>query len=263
MSNRTNQDKSSAGIRFSIPSVFVLLAIALIAEWGVFRAFGLPGAAGEKPSATPSAALTKSESKSATGFTPHPGDPAAPKSAQLPQGQSVQTMQVQPGGSNFRMIHSGMTFTNQAQWVAWMKKNNPENYANMLRNQQNWRAQQLQQDEERLQVLGSIDVTKLTPEEREVHESYQMAIARQAELRELLAWENLESLSDAERSALEREQGESWGVVSECGTREREILFRETAVQLGLKRDAAEQLVQSMYDVFQVTGWMIPRPNGQ
>ena len=253
----TSRHQRKSPLRFSLPAVLALLIASLGIEAAVFVLLG-------KNTTEPQVAAKSAPREHHPRHERHERHVSHVEHREEPpdvpaENVTVVKPQIASTNATHVIMQQGMTFTNQLQWVQWMKKTNPQNYWNMVSNQANWRAQQVQQDEERLQTLANLDTSRMSPEEREVHETYQAVIVRQAELRELLAWENLENLSDADREALQKEQGESWQLINQCQIREREILMRDAARRLGLRRHAADRLLEEMYDAFKTTGWQLPR----
>lgn len=134
-----------------------------------------------------------------------------------------------------------------------MKKNDPERYAQMTNHFANMRNHQLQRAQNKLDILASVDVNRLTPKQREVHEKYQDLIARQEELRNMAFAPDDGSVTDEQRMAAHQEMREIGHQLHNTAQQEREILLNQTARSFGVKGEAGKELVETVKQVYQAT----------
>ena len=164
-----------------------------------------------------------------------------------------------------------------------MRRNNPEQYAAMTNGWAQRRARSLERAQGKLDILASVDINRLNPKQREVHEQYQNLIARNEEIQDLMDLRN-EGVTDEQRDALwkeiadyvlpdcmsfEREDissdalwkemHENRGKMRQLAQTEREVLLNQTARTFGVKGENAKELVDTVKAVYQATdtwgGW--------
>lgn len=139
-----------------------------------------------------------------------------------------------------------------------MRRNNPEQYAAMTNGWAQHRARSLERAQGKLDILASVDINRLNPKQREVHEQYQNLIARNEEIQDLMDLKNTD-VTDEQRDALWKEMHENRGKMHELARTERETLLAQTARTFGVKGENAKELVETVKAVYQATenwgGW--------
>ena len=139
-----------------------------------------------------------------------------------------------------------------------MRRNNPEQYAAMTNGWAQRRARSLERAQGKLDILASVDINRLNPKQREVHEQYQNLIARNEEIQDLMDLRN-EGVTDEQRDALWKEMHENRGKMRQLAQTEREVLLNQTARTFGVKGENAKELVDTVKAVYQATdtwgGW--------
>lgn len=133
-----------------------------------------------------------------------------------------------------------------------MRKNDPERYAQMTNRFAKMNSRRLQRTQNRLDLLASVDTSRMSKKQRAVHEQYQDLIARQEELRELLNPQN-ENVTEAQRRTAMEEMRELHGQMRELAQSERETLLSQTASSFGIEGQDAGELVETVKAVFQAT----------
>ncbi|MGN0847075.1 MAG: hypothetical protein ACI4RA_06800 [Kiritimatiellia bacterium] len=135
-----------------------------------------------------------------------------------------------------------------------MRTTDPERYAQMTNRFANMRAHQLQRAQDKLDILASVDVNRLNPRQRQIHEQYQDLIARQEELRNMaFASPDDASVTDEQRRAAHEEMREIGRQLHGVAQQEREILLSQTARSFGVKGDTAREFVETVKAVYQAT----------
>ena len=137
-----------------------------------------------------------------------------------------------------------------------MRKNNPEQYAQMTNRMANFRAFGLRRAANRLDTLASVDTSRMTKKELAVHEKLQDLIAREQELHDIARPDN-ESTTDEERQAAWKELRELWRQKNDLERAERNTLLAKAAESYGVKGAEAKELVETVKAVYEATqsGW--------
>lgn len=139
-----------------------------------------------------------------------------------------------------------------------MRKNDPERYAAMTNGWAQHRARSIERAQGKLDILAAVDVSRLNPKQRAVHEQYQDLIARREEVREMMDIHN-PNVTDEQRDAAFKEMREVSDKLHALAQTEREALLSHTARSFGVKGEAAKELVDTVKAVYQATeswgGW--------
>ena len=140
-----------------------------------------------------------------------------------------------------------------------MRRNNPEQYVAMTNGWAQHRARSLERAQGKLDILASVDINRLNPKQREVHEQYQNLIARNEEIQDMMDLRNGD-ITDEQRDALWKEMHENRGKMHQLAQTEREVLLNQTARTFGVKGENAKELVDTVKAVYQATetwggGW--------
>lgn len=145
------------------------------------------------------------------------------------------------------------------------RKNDPEHYAQMTNHFARMQAHRLERTQNRLDLLASVDTSRMTKKQRAVHEQYQDLIARREELRALMNPQD-ESITEEQRQAAFKEMRELGGKLHELAQSERDTLLAHTAASFGIQGDEAGELVETVKAVYQATenhgGWGGHGPGG-
>ena len=134
-----------------------------------------------------------------------------------------------------------------------IRKNDPERYTRMTNRFANMRTHQLERAQNKLDILASVDVNRLSPKQKLVHEQYQDLIARQEELRNMAFAPDDGSVTDEQRMAAQQEMREVGQKLRAVAQQEREILLDQTARSFGVKGEAGKELVETVKQVYQAT----------
>lgn len=114
------------------------------------------------------------------------------------------------------------------------------------------RAGRLLRTQNQLDILGSVDRTRLTAAERDVHDQYQEAVARREELREMLAPDNAD-VTEEQRHELFKEMRDLDRTTRELANAERQTLLTRTAQDLGIAESDAKDFVETMSAIYEAT----------
>lgn len=135
-----------------------------------------------------------------------------------------------------------------------IRKNDPARYTWMTNHSARVRTRQLARAQGKLDILASVDTTRLSTRQKRVHEQYQDLIARQEDLR-TMAFAPLDdaSVTDEQRAAAHTEMREVGQQLHNLAHQERETLLDQTARAFGLTGDAAQDLVETVKAVYQAT----------
>jgi len=137
-----------------------------------------------------------------------------------------------------------------------MRMNDPERYTQMTNRFASWRASHIQRVQDRLNLLASMDTSRMSPKQREDHLRYQELVARQTELGDQLRPGGAE-LSGDERRQMHQQLQQISHELNRLGDVERNTLLQQTALSFGLKGKNASEAVETIKAVYQATesGW--------
>lgn len=137
-----------------------------------------------------------------------------------------------------------------------MRVNDPERYTQMTNRFASWRASHIQRVQDRLNLLASMDTSRMSPKQREDHLRYQELVARQTELGDQLRPGGAE-LSGDERRQMHQQLQQISHELNRLGDVERNTLLQQTALSFGLKGKNAAEAVETIKAVYQATesGW--------
>ena len=121
------------------------------------------------------------------------------------------------------------------EWRERMKKDNPEGYAQMTNGIARMRRNRREQAQKKSEFFASVDVSKMSPGARKVHEELRDLIAKNEEFEQKMhAMHEAENdLSMEEMGEMFREMHETNRRISELNAKERENLMVEAAKGLG------------------------------
>lgn len=133
-----------------------------------------------------------------------------------------------------------------------LRTRDPQRYAQMTNRHARMRAGRLLRTQNQLDILGSVDRTRLTAAERDVHDRYQEAVARREELREMLAPDNAD-VTEEQRHELFKEMRDLDRTTRELANAERQTLLTRTAQDLGIAESDAKDFVETMSAIYEAT----------
>ncbi len=148
-----------------------------------------------------------------------------------------------------------------------MRKNDPQRYAQMTNRFARMRQRNLNRVQNQLDILGSVDRSRLTKAEQDIHDQYQEAVARREELRELINPQN-EDVSEEQRREVFRELRELDRLTQRLAESERNTLLTQTVRDMGIKESEASEFVETISAIYEATqthmgpGGRGPRPGG-
>ena len=138
--------------------------------------------------------------------------------------------------------------------MAQLKKENPEQYAEMQKRREEFRQTIEQRARDRADFLDAIDVKSMTAAQRENHEKLLTTVARVNELMALMGMPGAENTHE-----LRREMGENMAALGELYAEERRFLFEETAKAVGYQGTEATAFAEQMQTIIDNTT-MMPGP---
>ena len=135
-----------------------------------------------------------------------------------------------------------------------MRRNDPERYAQMTNRFANWRRSRAEQARGKIDFLSSIDTSHMSAESRKTHNALQELIVRREEIEAKL---QSPDLPDEERGKLMTELHATHREMVRLNGEERDILFAETARNIGFEGEAAREFSATIREVIEATdnGW--------
>lgn len=148
-----------------------------------------------------------------------------------------------------------------------MRKNDPQRYTQMTNRFARMRQRNLNRVQNQLDILGSVDRSRLTKAEQDIHDQYQEAVARREELREMINPQN-EDVTEEQRREVFRELRELDRLTQRLAESERNTLLTQTVRDMGIKESEAGEFVEAISAIYEATqthmgpGGHGPRPGG-
>lgn len=144
-------------------------------------------------------------------------------------------------------------------WRERMKKDNPEGYAQMTNGIARMRRNRREQAQKKAEFFASVDVSKMSPEARKVHDELRELIAKNEEFEQKMhAMHEAENdLSMEEMNEMFREMHETNRRISELIAKERENLMVEAAKGLGFSEADSGEVAGIFKEIIDNTdnGW--------
>ena len=134
-----------------------------------------------------------------------------------------------------------------------LREKDPAKYAQMTNRFARWKEHRLQRTNERLDILASVDTSRLTEKELQTHEALQDAIVRREELRALLNPQN-EDVTEEQRKKTFEELRELDQKMRQLENAERNTLLTKTARSYGLSKENAKEMTEAVKAIYQATG---------
>ncbi len=133
-----------------------------------------------------------------------------------------------------------------------LRKNNPQRYAQMTNSFARMRSRSRDRTQNQLNILGSVDLSRLSKSEREVHDQYQEAVSRREELREMLNPQN-EDVTEEQRRELFNEMRELDRLTTELAESERNTLLVQAARDLGATGTEVNDFIETVSAIYEAT----------
>ena len=134
-----------------------------------------------------------------------------------------------------------------------LREKDPAKYVQMTNRFARWQEHRLQRTNDRLEILASVDTTRLSEKELLTHEALQDAIVRREELRQMLNPQNADITEEQRKKAFE-ELRELDQKMRQLENSERNTLLTKTARSFGLSKENAKEMTETVKAIFQATG---------
>ena len=134
-----------------------------------------------------------------------------------------------------------------------LREKDPAKYVQMTNRFARWQEHRLQRTNDRLEILASVDTTRLSEKELLTHEALQDAIVRREELRQLLNPQNAD-ITEEQRKKTFEELRELDQKMRQLENSERNTLLTKTARSFGLSKENAKEMTETVKAIFQATG---------
>lgn len=134
-----------------------------------------------------------------------------------------------------------------------LREKDPAKFVQMTNRFARWQEHRLRRTSDRLDILSSVDTSRLTEKERTTHEALQDAIVRREELRQLLNPQN-ENVTEEQRKKTFEELRELDQTMRQLEASERNTLLTKTARSFGLSKADAKEMTETVKAIFQATG---------
>ena len=140
-------------------------------------------------------------------------------------------------------------------------KDNPERFAQMTNGMEQGRRRMQERNQAKSDFLASVDVSKMSPEQKAVHSKYMEFTARQQELVEYMRPDA--NVSDEERQAAFDEMRDMGRQMRELGRQERDVLLSQAAQNMGYSAEEADSVVSEIKEIYRITdNWGGPGRGG-
>ena len=133
-----------------------------------------------------------------------------------------------------------------------MKVRDPEQYAQMTNRMAQWRSRMIANTQDKLDFFATLDVSTMTPKQRENHERLQELLVRRGELMQMMDASN-QSVTDADRAKARQEMHSLMGQLHAAERAERDMLLRQAARNLGCKGSVVKELVDTIKTIYDAT----------
>ena len=134
-----------------------------------------------------------------------------------------------------------------------LREKDPAKYVQMTNRFARWQEHRLQRTNDRLDILASVDTSRLSEKELQTHEALQDAIVRREELRQQLNPQN-EDLTEEQRKKAFEELRALDQKMRQLETSERNTLLTKTARSFGLSKENAKEMTETVKAIYQATG---------
>ena len=135
--------------------------------------------------------------------------------------------------------------------MAKLKKDDPEQYAEMQKRREEFRQTMEQRVRDRAEFIDAVDVKSMTEPQRENHEKLLATVARVNELMAQMGAPGAENTHE-----VRHEMGQTLATLGELYTEERRYLFEETAKAVGYQGADASAFADQMQNIVDNTTMM-------
>lgn len=133
-----------------------------------------------------------------------------------------------------------------------LREKDPAKYVQMTNRFARWQEHRLQRTNDRLDILASVDTSRLTEKELKTHEALQEAIVKREELRQLLNPQN-EDVTEEQRKKTFEELRKLDQTLHQLEASERNTLLTKTARAFGLSTADAKEMAETVKAIYQAT----------
>ena len=133
-----------------------------------------------------------------------------------------------------------------------LREKDPERYVQMTNRFARWQEHRLRRTNDRLDILASVDTSRLSEKELKTHEALQDAIVRREELRQMLNPQN-EDITEEQRKKTFEELRQLDQTMHQLETSERNTLLHKTARSYGLSNANAKEMTEAVKAIYQAT----------
>jgi len=130
-----------------------------------------------------------------------------------------------------------------------LREKDPAKYAQMTNRFARMQEHRLQRTNNRLEILDSVDTSRLNEKELQTHEALREAIVKREELRQLLN----EDVTEEQRRATFEELSKLNETMRQLETRERNTLLTKTARSFGVSAANAKELTETIKAIYEAT----------
>lgn len=140
------------------------------------------------------------------------------------------------------------------EWLERMKKDEPERYAEMTNRWSNFRAERKAEHRTRLDMISSVDTSRMSAAAKENHERYQELMVRRDELEDRMhaAFAN-DGITEDQRQEMFREMGDLSRELAEASREERMNLLGEMTKSLGFEGEDVTEITETISDIIEAT----------
>ena len=134
-----------------------------------------------------------------------------------------------------------------------LREKDPAKYAQMTNNFARWQEHRLKRTNDSLEILASVDTSRLNAKERQIHEALQDAIVKREELRQMVNPQN-EDVTEEQRRATFEELRKLDQTMRQLETSERNTLLTKTARSYGVSAANAKEMTETIKAIYDATG---------
>ena len=132
-----------------------------------------------------------------------------------------------------------------------LKDEDPAEYAARTNRMAQFRARMLQNAENKLETLASIDTTGWTPQQLETHQRYQELIAKREELMETMRFDG--DATEEQRHAAMEQMRKLGHEIFKASQNERNLLLNKAIREMGFKGNAATEIRETIKTIYSTT----------
>ena len=133
-----------------------------------------------------------------------------------------------------------------------LREKDPAKYVQMTNRFARRQEHRLKRTNDRLDILASVDTSRLSEKELKTHEALQDAIVRREELCQLLNPQN-EDLTEEQRKKTHKELDQLNQTMHQLEMSERNTLLHKTARSYGLSNSNAKEMIEAVKAIYQAT----------